>query len=138
MPRQKSSYDHGIETKRVYRFEYGYFRYHYFSKPRSMKYLKNEAKYLWNVLKIKKPMPNIKAGRGTAFGGKLYSYYSEKEGIVMSRNQRDIVTLIHELAHAIGHDHHDHQFVDQIFKMYKLYDIDTKALAQARIISRLP
>lgn len=80
------------------------------------------------------PLPNIRAGRGVKYNGYLYSYYEKYYGIVLARNQRNIVILIHELTHALGYDDHDKAFVNQYFKLLRKFtDIDSRSLNRARI-----
>lgn len=68
------------------------------------------------------------------YNGSLYSYYQRYDGIMLARNQRNIVVLIHELTHALGYDDHDSAFVNQYCKLLRLFtNIDTESLRMARI-----
>ena len=116
---KKTRFDKALETRRLYRFEGTWFRRSPYSKSRKMSYLKSEARYIWRTMKFEADMPKIKAGKGVLHNGYWYSYYSINDGIVLSRSQRNIITLIHEIVHHLGHDEHDHKFVDQYFKILK-------------------
>ena len=115
----RTRFDKALETRRIYRFEGDYFRRSNYSKLRKIKYLRSEAIYIWRVMKFKTELPNIKTGRGVINNGYWYSYYSIDDGIVLSRSQRNIVTLVHEIVHHLGHDEHDSKFVKQYFEIFK-------------------
>lgn len=90
-------------------------------------------------MNFNKPIPMIKAGKGTWFGGYWYSYYSVDEGIVLSRSQRNIITLIHEIVHHLGYDEHDSKFVKQYFKIFKTcYGFSDDQIEFFRYVYKLP
>lgn len=115
----RTRFDKGLETRRIYKFEGDYFRRSVFSKGREISYLRSEANYIWRKMKFKRTIPNIKTGKGVINNGYWYSYYQEDEGIVLSRSQRNIITLVHELVHALGYGEHDYKFTKQYFKILK-------------------
>ena len=136
---KKTRFDKAIETRRLYKFEGDWFKRTFFSKSRKIEYLRSEAIYIWRKMKFTKPMPNIKAGKGTWFGGYWYSYYSVSEGIVLSRSQRNIVTLVHEIVHHLGHNEHDRNFVRQYFKIFKkCYGFNDNQIEFLRYVYKLP
>lgn len=63
--------------------------------------LRRLARRVWKEMGLG-PMPIIVAGEG--FRRPRLSYYQEGGRIVMARNQRTRVVLLHELAHALGDD----------------------------------
>jgi len=129
----------GWNTRRVYLFEAQYFHGHPLSRNMPMAKLRRIAMKIWHDLfstsgRDYYPLPNIRAGRGVKYNGSLYSYYEKYYGIVLARNQRNIVILIHELTHALGYDDHDKAFVNQYFKLLRKFtDIDSRSLNRARI-----
>ena len=135
----RTRFDKALETRRIYRFEGDYFRRSNYSKLRKIKYLRSEAIYIWRVMKFKTELPNIKTGRGVINNGYWYSYYQEDEGIVLSRSQRNIITLVHELVHALGYDDHDKAFVNQYFQILKkVYGFKSDRLEMIRYVYKLP
>lgn len=65
--------------------------------------------------------PEIVAGRGDFYNGRLYSYY-DGDKIVLARNERRKFVLVHEMVHALGHDHHDERFVRKYHKLLGVYN----------------
>jgi hypothetical protein len=133
MSRKRTRFDKAVETRRIYRFEGWHFYGSSYSKQRKMKYLKSEMIYIWRKMKFEAEMPRLRAGKGVLNNGYWYSYYSINDGIVLSRSQRNIVTLVHEIVHHLGHDEHDSKFVKQYFnifrKCYKFTEADLQFLA---------
>ena len=135
----RTRFDRALETRRIYRFEGDYFRRSLFSKSLKMQYLRSEAIYIWRRMKFNKEMPNIKAGKGVINNGYWYSYYQEDVGIVLSRSQRNIITLVHELVHALGYGEHDHRFTKQYFKVLeKCYGLKPDLTDWIRYYYKLP
>lgn len=97
-----------IDTRRVYRLESEMYydrRFSHITKQRSLQYLTSLAKKIWKKEGYKHQMPVIRFGKG-------FQNYSwcDGETIELVRTQRDELTLIHELVHAIGYDDHDKNF----------------------------
>ena len=97
-----------IDTRRVYRLESEMYydrRFSHITKQRSLQYLTSLAKKIWKKEGCKHQMPVIRFGKG-------FQNYSwcDGETIELVRTQRDELTLIHELVHAIGYDDHDKNF----------------------------
>lgn len=114
---------HAIKTRNLYRFEEIYFKGTYLSRSLSMKKLRELTKTIWDKFGKNKEIPKLVADRGVLYGGRYLSY-NQFNNIHLIRNQRDIITLVHELTHALGFDYHNKKFVDlefnileQIFKM---------------------
>lgn len=104
----KKRYKQMIDTRRVYRLETDMYydrRFVYITKQRSLDYLVRYAKKIWKAEKIKKEMPLIRFGKGL----QRYSW-CDGEILELAPTQRDILTLVHELVHAIGYDDHDKNF----------------------------
>lgn len=106
-------------TRSIYRFEQNAFKFHDFGKMRSIDELRNIAAKLWNTKNRRKTRKlEIVCGRGSKYNGRYLSYCQEinknKIRIVLARNQRDIVTLIHEIVHAQGYDDHCERFVRKV------------------------
>jgi hypothetical protein len=97
-----------VDTKRVYGLETDmYFdkRFEFITRQRSLDYLKRYARRIWKGEKYTKPLPLIRFGKGM----QKYSW-CDGEVLELAPTQRDILTLIHELVHAIGYDDHDKNF----------------------------
>lgn len=104
----KKQYRQMVDTRRVYKLETDmYFdrRFAYITKQRSLDYLTRYAKKIWKAEKIKKELPLIRFGKGL----QKFSW-CDGEILELAPSQRDILTLIHELVHAIGYDDHDKKF----------------------------
>jgi Zn-dependent peptidase ImmA (M78 family) len=68
------------------------------------------------------PMPKIIAHRGIRYLGKRFSYYDPNtHTIALARNQRNTLTLMHELVHAMGCENHDSEFVDLYANLLKSF-----------------
>jgi len=106
----KDSYERGVDTRRLYHFEAHYFRATAASRILPMGALRLLAARIWREFGGGKPMPKIVAGKGTPHGGAWFSY-SQGDYIQLSRNQRNMLVLIHELIHSMGYDEHDRAFV---------------------------
>ncbi len=104
----KKQYKQMIDTRRVYALETDMYydrRFDYITRQRSLHFLVKYAKKIWEGEKCKKPLPLIRFGKGL----QGYSWCDGKI-LELSKHQQDIVTLIHELVHALGYDDHDKKF----------------------------
>ena len=105
------------ETRQVYAWEMQTFR----GAPRvSIHTLRRLARRVWTDLHVRTPLPEIVAGRGTPYHGRLYSYYDGTR-IVLARNERQAFVLLHELTHALGHEDHDASFRRQYRRLLRQY-----------------
>ena len=104
----KKQYKQMIDTRRVYKLETDmYFdkRFKFITKQRSLDYLRRYARKIWAAEKYKREMPYIRFGKG------LQNYsWCDGDVIELAPHQRDILTLVHEIVHAIGYDDHDSNF----------------------------
>ena len=98
-----------VDTRRVYAFEEKFFRASPQSQVRPIAELRELAKRVWLRLGTGE-CPTISAGPGVRYLGARYSFCQGKY-IQLARNQRNTLTLLHELTHALGHDYHDAKFV---------------------------
>jgi len=104
-------------TRRLYAFEATVLKLNpYLSMQRNKLWLVEQSRYIWIV------------ERGSIFGcPELYfndalklSYSQSGHGIHFAKDQHDLMTLIHELAHALGPEHeevHGGSFVARYFSM---------------------
>jgi hypothetical protein len=106
--------------------------------------LQRLAAYVWAAERQRGPVPRVVAGRGILWGGSRLSYYRRDDPvprIELSRHQRDVGTLLHELAHAMGPwDKLDHgpAFTARCFHLYLLYGrINPARLMEAAMETRL-
>jgi hypothetical protein len=108
-----------VDTRRLYAFEGEYLRGTALTRPSPMEELRAFASFIWDSVKSTGDCPTIVAGPGVKYLGARYSYCQGKY-IQLARNQRNDLTLIHELVHALGHGEHDNKFV----RMYRRLLLD--------------
>lgn len=105
-------------TNKIYKFEALAFRYHPFGKIYSIEELRYIANKIWKHRNKRKHQDLvIVCGQGVLQNGRYLSYYQhtgKHHKVVLARNQRDIVTLVHEIVHAQGYDDHDDRFVKKV------------------------
>ena len=104
----KKQYKQMIDTRRVYGLETDMYydkRFEFITRQRSLEYLRRCARKIWRAEGYKKEMPLIRFGKGM----QKYSW-CDGEILELAPTQRDILTLVHELVHAIGYDDHDKNF----------------------------
>lgn len=105
------------DTRRLYQWEAQQYR----GRPTvAMSRLHALLRRVWRDLCPQTPCPVLRAGRGTRYHGRWYSYYDGTE-IVLARNERTVPILLHELTHALGHDVHDAAFRDQYAHLLQRY-----------------
>lgn len=120
-----------VNTNRIYRFEWNGIGKHPFNRKCSIDELRTIAKKLWSVKNKRKFKElEIVCGRGTMYNGRLLSYcqYDNKVRIVLARNQRDIVTLVHEIVHGQGYEDHGPGFVRKMLYYLVYLGCDKKEL----------
>ena len=103
-----------INTRTLYEFENTFFNqkhYSYLFKPQSLKKLIQLATDIWETEHIIKPFPEIRFGKGIRHHKDFVSWCNGTI-LELAPGQRDTVTLLHELAHAVGNYLHNHRFVD--------------------------
>ena len=102
----KSSVRRMRDTQAVYAFEL-----HFAGPPQPITLLRALAQRIWRE-ETNRPdrCPAVVAGRGIRTGDRLASYCEGRSRIVLARNQRDRVTLIHEMVHALGAETHGRIF----------------------------
>lgn len=127
----KTQYKRMVETRRLYKLEgdlYGKKKFREITKQQSLTTLQQLARKIWKEEGCKKQLPEIRFGKGTNHGPSYYSW-CDGETIELAPKQRDILTLIHELAHAMGHDYHNKPFVMQeLLLLMKYTPLDTELL----------
>ena len=104
-----------VKTRHLYGFEEVYFKGTRFSKSLSMNKLRKLTKKIWNTFGHNKKMPELVADSGVFYGGRFISYF--ETNIHLARNQRNVITLVHEITHALGFNDHDKRFVDMEFNI---------------------
>lgn len=106
-----------VDTRRLYRFEEEELR----GRPLlPISLLRRLARRIWKK-SARRKMPQVVAGRGDLYNGRLYSYY-DGDRIVLARNERRKFVLIHEIVHALGNDNHDKCFVKKYHSLLCRYD----------------
>jgi hypothetical protein len=112
-----------IGAKQLYKIEEELYydkRFDSVTKQSSLLSLKRLANKIWRNERIKWDMPVIMFGVGTEHGDEMYSW-CDGETIELAPNQRDKLTLIHELVHAMGYPHHNNEFVAVEKKLLRRY-----------------
>ena len=112
-----------VNTRRLYRLEeelYHDKRFTGITKQKTILSLKRLAYKIWRTERIKSVIPDIRFGRGTPHNGERYSW-CDGMAIELAPRQRDVLTLIHELVHAMGYPYHDQEFVRVQKKLLRKY-----------------
>ena len=107
----KKQYKQMVDTRRVYLLETKMYydrRFDYITKQRSLGYLTRYAQKIWKEEGYKQRLPLIRFGKGM----QKYSW-CDGDILELAPYQRDILTLVHELVHAIGYDDHDKKFAQK-------------------------
>ena len=93
--------------------------------------LQSLAAYIWYKEKPPYPFPAVVAGRGGVNSdGSLYSYQQE-DRIVLTRDNRTVLVLLHELAHAMVRHGRDHGVAFRRKFVYLLGEYSTIGKGQA-------
>jgi len=122
--------DSGIQTRNLYRFENVYFLGMDIVVQRSMKDLQKKMEQIWKEYKDS-DFPILFESEGTLYCGKWMSYNMENE-IHLAPGERDYLTLVHEMCHAMGRDYHCKNFVDLEFDILeRIFNIDRGELELA-------
>ena len=122
--------DIGIQTRNLYRFENVYFLGMDIVVQRSMKDLQKKMEQIWKEYKDS-DFPILFESEGTLYCGKWMSYNMENE-IHLAPGERDYLTLVHEMCHAMGRDYHGKNFVDLEFDILeRIFNIDRGELELA-------
>lgn len=127
----KTQYKRMVETRRLYKLEgelYTKRKFRAITKQQPELVLKNLAQKIWKQEGYQKKLPNIRFGKGIMHGTMYYSW-CDGETIELAPKQRDVLTLIHELVHAMGYDYHDKPFVmKELLLLTKYTEIDQELL----------
>ena len=119
-----------IQTRNLYRFENVYFLGMDIVVQRSMKDLQKKMEQIWKKYKDS-DFPILFESEGTLYCGKWMSYNMENE-IHLAPGERDYLTLVHEMCHAMGRDYHGKNFVDLEFDILeRIFNIDRGELELA-------
>lgn len=127
----KTQYKRMVETRRLYKLEGELYRKKQFrtiTQQQSLDTLQRLAQKIWKQEGCRKKLPDIRFGKGTSHGPSYYSW-CDGETIELAPKQRDTLTLIHELVHAMGNDYHNKPFVMQeLLLLMKYTPLDTELL----------
>ena len=118
-----------VNTRRLYKFEGDFFNlpaYKYLSVQLSLTTIRNIAKLIWHEESDGRFLiPEVRFGKGlyhgTARGKKYYYSWCDRQTIELAPTQRDLMTLIHEMIHALGYDYHDSRFVERYINLLHKY-----------------
>ena len=67
------------------------------------------------------PVPKVVAGKGTEYSGGWCSYAAGYQKIVLTRSQRTVAVLLHELVHTFGFGTHGKKFVRKYIELLVEY-----------------
>jgi hypothetical protein len=111
------------ETRWLYRVEWKILNLNREAvKDRKIGYLRTLAQEVWaNEAPGGRTMPTILASKGIKYSRGWYSYCEGFTKIVLSRRQRSIMVLLHELTHALGPCIHGKRFVTLYFYLLHKY-----------------
>lgn len=120
---------HARDTRWVYNLEAGVFRANKLAdRQRSFKQLDKMLHDIWAV--ESRPgvtRPRMVYGPGVRHGAAMVSYCLGVTYIEMAPRQRNYLTLIHEVVHALGVTRHGKKFIARYFPLlikYAGYDRD--------------
>ncbi len=125
-----------INTRRLYKFEGDFFASNRrLNKQLSINTIKRIGQMVWDNESPykKKTIPEIRFGPGiyhTQSRGKNL-YYSWCDGFIieLAPYQHDLLTLLHEMVHALGYGYHDARFVEKyIYLLVKYGNLNKKDL----------
>lgn len=115
----------GIATKHIYKYEDAYLAtLNRLSKQRDLQWLTKEANKIWDKYyrgTRKRPLATIRFGPGNMELKKPMSYAYGYNLIELAPGQRDLMTLIHELAHMLGYALHSVGFAKAYYNILKDY-----------------
>ena len=122
----KTAIKRRIDTNRVYQFEEKAQILAPFYRQLALSTLQKLASRIWREEGYPKPKPLIKFGLGSWSSSRYLSYYhSIEHEIILAEDQRDKITLIHELVHAKGRGYHSQAFfADEVYLLAKYCKID--------------
>jgi len=132
----RKQYKRMVNTRRLYKLEETLYTNKDFvrvTEQKSLLALKRLANKIWREERCKTDMPVIRFGSGTPHNGHKYSWCDGKT-IELAPRQRDVLTLIHELVHAMGYDDHDDAFVARQRSLLKKYAPVNKILIQKQFV----
>lgn len=127
-------------SRRAYAFNRGLLELSpYLREDRPIAHLRSLSTVVWRrEARLKHAAPKIVAGAGWDLGPKWgLTSYSQKGLIVLTRDQRNIGVLLHELAHALGpHDKltHGPAFIERLVRLLHLYGAVHPAKLMAAVL----
>lgn len=109
----------GRDTRQVYAFEW---ELETGTPEAGIASLRRLARRIWRDNTLRRDRcPDVIAGRGMPFHGRLVSYCLGRSRIVLARNQRKRVTLVHEMVHALGAETHGKRFQNRYADLIARY-----------------
>jgi hypothetical protein len=127
--KMQKQYREMVNTRRLYKFEGDFFylpAYRYLTIQINVTTIRNIAKLIWyNESDGRYLIPEVRFGKGlyhnTTRGQKYYYSWCDRQTIELAPTQRDLMTLIHEMVHALGYDYHDSRFVGKYIELLHKY-----------------
>ena len=119
-----------VNTRRLYKFEEEFFsqrKYSPLTKQLPISIIKTIGKMVWDSESpyVRKVIPEIRFGPGVyhtqSRGKNLYYSWCDGKVIELAPYQCDLLTLLHEMVHALGYSYHDSKFVEKYVDLLKRY-----------------
>jgi len=134
----KTSVRHGVDTRWLYNLEATAFRQNKFGvKNRPLKFLHALMLRIWaEESRAGTSLPVLKFGRGIRHGEQMVSYCLGTDYIELAPGQRDVMTMIHEVTHALGITYHGKRFIKRYFPMLIKYGKFDRVLLEALAMTR--
>lgn len=110
----KNCHKQMVNTRRLYQLEEKICddrSFQQISKQRTLKFLRQLTNIIWKNEKFGLDVPKIRFGPGVLYGKFTFSW-CDGLNIELVESRRNILTLIHEIVHALGYDYHDRDFVE--------------------------
>lgn len=127
----KNRYRQMVNTRKLYQLEatlYNNKVFNQLTKQRSLKFLRELTAFIWDKEKFGKDIPEVRFGNGVSYGHLMYSW-CDGLTIELVETQRDVLTLIHEMVHALGYDYHDALFVEmELYLLVKYTPLNPQIL----------
>lgn len=115
----------GVETRRLYHFENTCPLLKPLYKKMKLDDIMYHSKKIWRTVFYfgnYTNFPDVSFGPGTKHNRRMTSYYHTIDHrIELAPNEREMLTMTHELIHAKGRDYHDIEFVFQEFNVFGNY-----------------
>lgn len=120
-----------VNTRRLYKLETSLYDnkvFNQLTKQRSLKFLRELTEFIWHKERFARDVPEVRFGNGYRYG-KLACSWCDGITVELIETQQDVLTLIHELVHALGYGDHDELFVEmEVYLLMKYTPLNPQLL----------